>query len=213
VTRSGPVPALGGITRRWFLQIGGTVTLGAALAACLGDGGDTESQEDTGGAEGRRIDITITRTLSSLEELAVAVYQTGLDSALLMTPAVIDLANLFRSHHREHAALFRGATEDLGGAPLSQPNRAVMQQLQPELDGLRDEAGVVRLAFDVENILAQTYQATMGAFGDRSFNVAAMGVGGAEARHAAAFAQVLRQPPVPGAFQGTEAAVPVGTGV
>jgi hypothetical protein len=53
----------------------------------------------------------------------------------------------------------------------------------------------------------------MGAFGDKSFNVAAMSVGGAEARHAAAFAQVLRRPAAPSAFQTTERAVPAGTGV
>lgn len=211
--RVDPVPMLAGITRRRFLQIGGTVTLGAALAACIGDGGSEESQKDTGGGEGRRLDITIIRTLSSIEELAVVVYETGFNSGLLSTPAVADLAKLFQSHHREHGALFRGATEDLRGTPFTQPNPAVMQQLQPEIDGLRDELGVVRLAFDVESILAETYQATMGAFGDKSFIVAAMSVGGAEARHAAALAQVLQQPPVPQAFQGTEQAVPAGTGV
>jgi hypothetical protein len=204
---------VGAITRRRFLQIGGTVTLGAALAACLGDGDSKESQEDTGGAEGRRVDITITRTLSSLEELAVVVYATGLSSGLLTTPRVVDLANVFQAHHREHGALFRGATEDLRGTAFTQANPAVMQQLQPEIDALRDEAGVVRLVLDIEDILAQTYQATVGTFGDKSFNVAAMSVGGAEARHAAALAQLLQEPLAPQAFQGTDRAVPAGAGV
>jgi Ferritin-like domain len=206
-------PALEGVTRRRFLQIGGTVTLGAVLAACLGDGGSETTREDTGGAEGRRTDITITRTFASIEEVAVAVYGAGLGSGLLATSAVIDLANLFESHHREHAALFRGATRDLRGEPFTEPNPVVMQQLRPRIDGLQDEAAVVTLAFDVETVLAETYQATMGAFGDKSLNVASMSVGGAEARHVAALAQVLQQPPAPLAFQGTEQAVPAGTGV
>jgi hypothetical protein len=210
---SEPVPALGALTRRRFLQIGGAVTLGAALTACIGDGDSKQSREDTGGAEGRRADITITRTLSSLEALAVVVYETGLGSGLLTTPAVADLAQLFQSHHREHGALFQGVTRDLRGAPFAEPNPAVLQQLQPELDAVRDEAGFVGLALGIEGTLAETYQATMGGFGDNSFNVAAMSVGGAEARHVAALAQVLRTPPVPSAFQGTERAVPVGTGV
>jgi Ferritin-like domain len=206
-------PALEGVTRRRFLQIGGTVTLGAVLAACLGDGGSETTREDTGGAEGRRTDITITRTFASIEEVAVAVYGAGLGSGLLATPAVVDLANLFESHHREHTALFRGATRDLRGEPFTEPNPVVMQQLRPRIDGLQDEAAVVTLAFDVETVLAETYQATMGAFGDKSLNVASMSVGGAEARHVAALAQVLQQPPAPLAFQGTEQAVPAGTGV
>jgi Ferritin-like domain len=205
--------APGHVTRRRFLQIGGTLTLGATLAACLGDGASESAQEDTGGAAGRRTDITITRTLSSVEEVAVVVYETGINAGLLTTASLADLARLFRSDHREHATLFRGATEDLRGAPFTEPNPVVMQQIQPQLDALRDEAGFARLAFDVETIVAQTYQATMGAFGDKSFNVAAMSVGGAEARHAAALAQVLQQPAAPNAFQGTERAVPAGTGV
>jgi len=211
--RVDPATALGGVTRRRFLQIGGTVTLGAVLAACLGDGDSETAREDTGGAEGRRTDVTITRTFASIEEVAVAVYGAGLGSGLLATSAVIDLANLFESHHREHAALFRGATRDLRGEPFTEPNPVVMQQLGPRIDGLRDEAAVVALAFDVETVLAETYQATVGAFGDKGFNVASMSVGGAEARHAAALAQLLGQPPAPLAFQGTEQAVPAGTGV
>ncbi len=69
------------------------------------------------------------------------------------------------------------------------------------------------LAFDVETVLAETYQATMGYYGDKSFNVAAMSVGGAEARQTAALAQVLGQDPVPQAFQRIERAVKTGTGV
>jgi Ferritin-like domain len=206
-------PALEGVTRRRFLQIGGTVTLGAVLAACLGDGDSETAREDTGGAEGRRTDIVITRTFASIEEVAVTVYGAGLGSGLLATSAVVDLANLFESHHREHAALFRGATRDLQGEPFTEANPVVMEQLRPRIDGLRDEIAVVALAFDVETVLAETYQATVGAFGDKSFNVASMSVGGAEGRHAAALAQVLEQPPAPLAFQGTEQAVPAGTGV
>jgi hypothetical protein len=201
------------VTRRRFLQIGGTLSMGAVLAACIG-GGDTKGSRDrSGGARGRRADVTITRTLSSVEEVAVVVYATGVGSGLLTTPAVADLAELFQAHHREHAGLFRNTTDDLGGTPFTDPNPAVIGQLQPALDNLRDETGVVRLALDVETILAETYQATVGTFADTSFNVAAMSVGGAEARHAAAWAQVVGESPAPTAFQTTQRAVPSGNGV
>jgi hypothetical protein len=204
---------LGTVTRRRFLQIGGTLSMGAVLAACIGGGSNKQPRDSSGGAGGRRADTTITRTFSSVEAVAVVVYTTALDSGLLTTPAVADLAKLFRSHHQEHAALFVGTTRDLGGAPFTDPNPIVMQQVQPVLDSTRDETTAVNLALDVETILADTYQATMGTFADRSFNVAAMSVGGAEARHAAALAQMLGVLPVPQAFETTDRAVAAGNGV
>jgi hypothetical protein len=209
-----PVRRLPGIvTRRRFLQIGGTLSMGAVLAACVGGGSSKSSPDSSGGAGGRRADATITRTFSSVEAVAVVVYTTALDSGLLTTPAVTDLAKLFRSHHQEHTALFTGTTRDLGGAPFTDPNPIMMQQVQPALESLRDETTAVNLALDVETILADTYQTTMGSFADKSFNVAAMSVGGAEARHAAALAQAIGVPPVPQAFETTERAVPAGNGV
>jgi Ferritin-like domain len=201
------------VTRRRFLQVGGALSMGALLAACLGGGSTKRSRDSSGGATGRRADAAIIRTLSSVEAAAVAVYATGLDSGMLTTPSVANLATLFRSHHQEHAALFEGTTRDLGAEPFEGPNPVVMQALRPAIDNLRDEAAVVALALDVETLLADTYQATMGAFADRSFNVAAMSVGGAEARHAAALAQTLDLPPAPQAFETTARAVPAGSGV
>jgi hypothetical protein len=201
------------VTRRRFLLVGGTLSMGAVLAACLGDGSSKRSRDSTGGAAGRRADTPIIRTLSSVEAAAVALYATGLDSGLLTTPAVANLATLFRAHHQEHAALFEATTRDLGGAPFEGPNPVVMQALQPAIDNLRDEASVIRLAFDVETILAETYQATMGTFADKSFNVAAMSVGGAEARHAAALAETIGLSPAPQGFDTMERAVPAGSGV
>jgi len=212
--------ALDGINRRRFIQFGGvTVAAAAILAACSDGDGDKKSSGsgngdgDGAGAQASDTDITILRTASSLEELAVAVYQTAVDSGLVTTMAVADAAKLFQSQHREHAALFEGATREAGGEPFDEPNPAVMAQLQPAIDALTDEAAIVKLAFDLETVAAQTYQSAVGAFTDASFNVATMSVGGVEARHAAVLAQVLNQPAVPVAFQVTDQAVVAGTGV
>jgi hypothetical protein len=213
--------AIDGINRRRFIQIGGvTIASAAVLAACSDSddddssgGGDGGGDGNGDGAQGSDTDITILRTASSLEELAVAVYQTAIDSGLVTTMAVVDAAMLFQSQHQEHAALFEGATEDAGGQSFTEPNPVVMEQLQPAIDALTDETGVVQLAYDLENVAAQTYQSAVGAFSDASFNVATMSVGGVEARHAAVLAQVLSQPAVPVAFQVTDNAVMVGTGV
>jgi hypothetical protein len=204
---------MSGLTRRRFLQIGGTLSMGAVLSACIGGGSTKRTRDSTGGPRGRQADATILRTVSSVEAAAVVVYTRSLDAGLLTKPTASELGTLFRSHHREHAELFARTTADLGGRPFTDPNPVVMQQLQPALDSLGDEAAALRLAFDVETILADTYQATMGTFADKSFNVAAMSVGGAEARHVAAIAPSIGLAPAPQAFETTQQAVPAGNGV
>ena len=208
----------GGVNRRRFLQIGGlTVATTAVFAACgTDDSKDTaDASSDTtaepGGAS--TSDVTILRTASSLEVLAVDVYQKAIDSGLVKTAAVGDAAKLFQSQHREHAALFQGATKKLGGTPFEMANPVVLQSLQGPIAALHDEQGVLELALMLEQAAASTYQYSAGAFKDSSLNQAAMSVGGVEARHVAVLSSVLGKPPVPKAFQTTDTAVKVGTGV
>ena len=209
----------GGLNRRKFLQIGGlTVATAAVFAACgsddTADGNGTaaegEDEEMGAAAEG---DITILRTASSLEVLAVDVYQKAIDSGLVKTAAIADAAKLFQAQHREHAALFQGATKKMGGEEMTEANPVVLQTLQGPLAALKDETGVVQLALMLEQAAAATYQSTVGAFKDVTLNQAAMSVGGVEARHVAVLSSVLKQPGAPKAFQTTDGAVAAGTGV
>ena len=213
----------GGVNRRRFLQIGGlTVATAAVFAACgtddtedaAGSGSGADAGSDTTMDEGAAAsDISILRTASSLEVLAVDVYQKAIDSGLVKTPAVGDAAKLFQSQHREHAELFQGATKKMGGEPFTMANPVVLQSLQGSIAALKDEKGVLELALMLEQAAAATYQSTVGAFKDATLNQAAMSVGGVEARHVAVLSSVLGQPPAPKAFQTTEGAVAAGTGV
>jgi hypothetical protein len=208
-----------GLHRRGFLRIGGlTIASAAIIAACGGDDDDgssgaTSGTTSTTAAARDSDDATILRTASSIEALAVAAYQQGIDSGLVTTAAVADAATLFQSQHREHLELFAGLTEQAGGTPFRDPNPAILEQLQPTIAALVDEAGVVRLAYDLEVAAAQTYQANVATFSDATLNAAIMSVGGVEARHVAVLAAVLGTPAVPAAFQVTDSAVPAGTGV
>jgi hypothetical protein len=211
----------GGVNRRKFLQIGGlTVATAAVFAACGSDDSDDsasagkESTTTMGDSKGdSKGDITILRTASSLEVLAVDVYQKAIDSGLVKTAAVADAAKLFQSQHREHAALFQGATKKLGGEAMEKANPVVLQSLQGPIAALKDETGVLQLALMLEQAAAATYQSTVGAFKDTTLNQAAMSVGGVEARHVAVLSSVLKQPAAPKAFQTTDGAVAAGTGV
>ncbi len=209
---------LGGLDRRGFLKIGGLAVAGSAIvAACASDNGSSPSSlggsTTTGGAMSGGADVMILRTASSIEELAVAVYQTAVDSGLVTTAAVGDAAKLFQSQHKEHSALFQSLTTQAGGTPFTDPNPAVLAQLQPTIDALADEMAIIQLAFDLETVAAQTYQKNVGNFTDLALNASIMTVGGVEARHAAVLAGVLSQAQAPVAFQVTDQAVAVGTGV
>ena len=55
-----------------------------------------EGAATTTAASGADGDVTILRTASSIEVLAVAVYQTAIDSGLVKTAAIGDAAKLFQ---------------------------------------------------------------------------------------------------------------------
>jgi hypothetical protein len=228
-----------GMDRRSALKLGGVVLLGGAvMAACGSDNSNSSSGAATTGAATTGAatttattaapsattaavsgDVTILRTASSIEELAVAAYQTAIDSGLVKTAAIADAAKLFQSQHKEHSAQFQAATKAAGGQPFTMPNPAVLSAIKPMVDALKDEQGVVALAFELETAAAQSYQSYVGTFTDPKLNPAIMAVGGVEARHAALLAQVLGSlgdpsaMPVPKAFQVTDKAVMAGTGV
>lgn len=213
----------GGLNRRTFMQIGGlTVATAAVFAACgSDDSGDTakgavDKADEKGsgsGSDASESDIKILRTASSLEVLAVEVYQKAIDSKLVTTAAVGDAAKLFQSQHREHAQLFQGATKKLGGKPMDKANPVVLQSLMGPIAALKDETGVLELALMLEQAAAATYQSSVGMFEDKTLNQAAMSVGGIEARHVAVLQSVLKKPAAAKAFQTTEGAVVPGTGV
>ncbi len=219
-----------GWNRRNVLRFGGAlVAAGAVLAAC-GDDDDSTTATDAaaattagatttaaaaattaGGGEftpSPENDIVLLRTASSLEVLAVAAYQTAIDSGLVTTAAVGEAAMLFQAQHEEHAALFQGATTAAGGEAYTEPNAVVFEALQPTINGLSDEMGVVQLAYDLELAAAQTYQFAVAKVSDASLNKALMSVGGVEARHAAILGAVLATMIPPAAFQGLDNAVP-----
>jgi Ferritin-like domain len=227
---------LGGMSRRSLFRIGGITVAGAALMAACGDSDtaatttvaaadttmaptttmvpDTTMAPTTTAAEPMTTsDIVLLRTASSIEQLAVAAYQLAIDSGLVTTVAVVDAAKLFQDHHRQHAEFFQKVTVDMGGTAFTDPNPAVLAQLQPSIDALQDEQGAVRLALLLERAAAATYQAGVGTVMDLSLNQALMSVGGVEARHATALASALGDVPVPAAYGTLDGAIAPGTGV
>ena len=205
---------LNGLNRRRFMQIGGVSVLSAAILAACGSDNNATGATNTTAPKGSASDIAITRTASSLEHVAIDVYDQAIKSGLVTTAAVVDAAKLFQAQHRDHAALFEGATKELGGDAFTTANPAVMGSLAGRIAALRSETDVVTLARDLENVAAATYQSSVGAFDNLSLNVQMMSVGGVEARHATLLNGVLSANQFPtNAFHTTTGAVAAGTGV
>jgi len=212
--------ALGGLARRRFLRVGATSVAAAAVLAACGDddkggssaGGAAETTSTTKKAASAS-DLTVLRTASSLELVAVNAYDVAIKSGLVKRPAVADAAKAFMSQHKDHAAVFQSLTKKLGGEPYVNPNPAVTAQLAPRLGALKSEQDILTLALELERSAAATYLAAVGTFTELSLNEAIMSVGGVESRHAAVLATVLDQPAVTAAFATTTGAVPPGTGL
>lgn len=208
----------GGVNRRGFLKLGGaTVVAGAVLAAC-GNNNDTPSgaTSDTtdgggGGGGGNETDITVARTAASLEIFAVSVYDTAISNAgaLGISKPVGTAAQVFRDQHDEHGKAFNAAAEQLGGKAFTMANPQAEKAFADAIAGLKNEEDVIRFAYDLETIAAQTYQGVgVSLLSTPQLRQTSMSVGGVEARHAAILGSLVSGlKSVPGAFQGTDKAV------
>ena len=211
---------LGGFNRRRFMKLSGLAAVGGAvLAACGSDddnktesGGATETSAANAGATGgaNKTDQTIARTAASLEIFAVAVYDKAImnAAALKISDPVAKAAVLFKSQHDEHAKAFNAAATQLGGQPYSDPNPTAAKAFETQIAVLKTEQDVLKFAFALEQIAAQTYQGVGMKLSTPMLRQTAMTVGGVEARHMAILAHFIKPPvTVPEkAFQPTEKA-------
>lgn len=216
---------LGGFNRRKFLALGGGAAVsGAVLAAC----GSNNKKSDTGsgsaagassttaaaggkGAGGNKTDITIARTAASLEVFAVSVYDTAIKNAgaLGIQKPVATAAQTFRDHHQAHADAFNAAAKQLGGEAFTQANPQAQKAFADRIKGLKTQDDVVKFAYDLETVAAETYQG-VGAkmLSTPQLRQTAMSVGGVEAKHIAILATLIQgKMPAPNAFQPTDQAV------
>lgn len=210
---------LGGFNRRRFMKLGGMAVVGGTVLAACGDddddseasGGATETTGTTAAASGgNKTDQTIARTAASLEIFAVAVYDKAImnAAALKISDPVAKAAVLFKSQHDEHAKAFNAAATQLGGQPYNEPNPTAAKAFEAQIAALKSEQDVLKFAFELERIAAQTYQGVGMMLSSPALRQTAMTVGGVEARHMAVLAKFITPAPaVPeAAFQPTEKA-------
>ena len=211
---------LGGFNRRRFMKLGGLALAGGTvLAACGDDKKKSDSSSSKGStaattattAAASKTDQTIARTAASLENFAVAVYDKAITNAaaLKISAGVAKAAVLFKSQHVEHASAFNAAATQLGGQPYTDPNPTAAKAFEAQIAALKTEQDVLKFAFALEQIAAQTYQGVGMKLSTPMLRQTAMTVGGVEARHMAILAHFITPPmTVPAvAFQPIDKAV------
>ncbi len=207
--------------RRAFLAAGGATLLGSAvLAACgkeptqqVAQTGTTPPQPSsttTTAPGSHATDLTLLRTASSIEILAVESYGAALALGKVTTPGIKQTLELFRSQHQDHANLLSTVTTDAGGTPYTKPNLYLAYEIiEPTVKGIRTEADVVGMATELENTAAQTYVNAGGVLTTPTLRAAIMSIGATEARHLTALYLIQQLVPVPLSVFTTAKTVPL----
>ena len=209
---------LGGFNRRRFMRLAGMAAVGGAVLAACGEDEKTEggsagetTTTTAAKAAGNTTDQTIARTAASLEIFAVAVYDKAITNAaaLKISDPVAKAAVLFKSQHDEHAKAFNAAAVQLGGQPYNDPNPTAAKAFEAQIAALKTEQDVLKFAFALEEIAAQTYQGVGMKLSTPMLRQTAMTVGGVEARHMAILGHFIEPPTAVAAkaFQPIEKAV------
>ena len=122
-------------------------------------------------------DQSIAGYAQSIELAAVAAYAAA---APLLTAATLPVAELFMSHHQQHADAF-GAVA--GTYAVTEPNAALIAAVSPSLAALTDEMGALEFAFVLEGQAAYTYAAALTLLQDPAYAAATSTILPIEAQH------------------------------
>jgi hypothetical protein len=213
-------------SRRLFLSGSAIVLGGAALAACsstLGTGTSAGSSTptsspvttaggQTGTTAGPSDDLKIAALATSLENLAVATYQSGIDAATAnklgpVPPAVVTFAQTAQQQHKDHANAWNAALAQAGQPKVTGVDMTVKTGVvDPAFAKVTDVAGLAMLALQLENVAAATYLSVIPVLTDKNGIMLTSTIQPVEMQHAAILNFVLGQYPVPDSFAKSDGA-------
>lgn len=178
-----------GMSRRGLLAraggAGAALTIGAAVLPLA------RLTAAYGQAPEELTDSQLAAFAESLELAAVEAYGLALAGGKITVPAVTQAFTAFAGHHRDHAGAFRAAA---GADGAAKANPTILRALRDQLSSARDQNGVVRVAFELENAAASTYLFAIGALKSAATMKLAASILPVEAQHAVALGQVLGRP-------------------
>ncbi len=122
-------------------------------------------------------DQTIAGYAQGVELAAVEAYKAA---APVLSAGTLPVAQLFMSHHQQHADAF-GAVA--GSKKASGPNQKLLAAVGPTLAGIKDESGALNFAFVLEGQAAYTYAAALTLLQDPAYAAATSTILPIEAQH------------------------------
>ncbi|HZP28646.1 MAG TPA: ferritin-like domain-containing protein [Acidimicrobiia bacterium] len=209
-------------SRRAFL-VGGGAALGGVALAASGLTGLTAAAARTrtaAGAPATRAgkkaprlsgDLAVVALAASLENLAVATYQAGIDAATAgrlgaVPPAVVTFATTAQSQHREHAAAWNAILTSAKKPAVTGVDLTVKREVDAAFADVKDVGGLAKLALTLENGAAATYLEAINVVKAPAGIKTAATIHPVELQHAAILNFVLGQYPVPDSFAKTDEA-------
>lgn len=195
-------PEATGVSRRQLMTMaGGSVALGAFLAACGDDDSSSNGNNGSSGMTGEtgstmddnstaqfgEGDIGIMNYALTLEYLETAFYQDVAKSGLFKG-SDLETIKKFGSQEAEHVAALTAAVKGAGGKPAPKPKTEFP---------LNSAKQVLRLASTVENLGAAAYLGQAARIKSPEVLAAALSIHSVEGRHAAALNTLLGKTPVP----------------
>ena len=208
-------------SRRAFLVGGGAVLGGVALAgsglgsglaaAATRRGSMAPASVSAQNAQKLTGDLAVVALAASLENLAVATYQAGIDAATQgklgdVPPAVVTFAQTAQGQHKDHAAAWNGVLTGAGKKAVTGVDLTVKKSVDKAFAKVKDVPGLAMLALDLENGAAATYLAAIGAVKTPAGIKTAATIQPVEMQHAAVLHFVLGEYPVPDSFAKTTGA-------
>ena len=134
-------------------------------------------------------DVQMLQTAASIENLAVATYDTALTLPFIGGATANAVVKAFvtktKEQHTEHAAAFNAAIKKLKGKQQTNPDPVLLDVVNKAKAGLTGPGPVVDLALELEDGAAATYVADVGALKDKNARSVTASIMGVEAQHSA----------------------------
>lgn len=126
----------------------------------------------------------------SVELAAVEAYKAAAGSGKLQA-AVVEVGTMFAGHHQEHAGAFAGAS---GGKAKGKPNPKLLTAVGDQLKAAKDQAGILAIAYDLEEAAAATYLFALGALKTEAALQLSASILPVESQHAVVLGSALGKP-------------------
>ncbi len=140
-------------------------------------------------------DLAILQRSLEGERFGVAAYDVAIGSGLL-EPAVVSIAEQFRSHHDEHANCLIEAIRHAGGTPLAARTWEEMASEHPP-PPMQSQEDVLRYAASLEASAASADVVALSELEDAGRRTLVARIAGVETMHWAVLRSAVDEDPVP----------------